>query len=65
MKRRHQCKNDVLKQNSLQSFKTRRFGFDKEVKMKPLCQALSLKLCMMGLHLEDSFPLWYTCSIYR
>ncbi|QEK01643.1 hypothetical protein FUT84_11070 [Treponema phagedenis] len=30
----------VLKQNYLQSFKTRRFGFDKDVKTKPLCRTL-------------------------
>ncbi|EFW37322.1 hypothetical protein HMPREF9554_02205 [Treponema phagedenis F0421] len=27
LKRRHQCKNDVLKQNYLQSFKTRKVSF--------------------------------------
>ncbi|QEJ98065.1 hypothetical protein FUT82_08690 [Treponema phagedenis] len=32
--------SDVLKQNYLQSFKTRRFGFDKDVKTKPLCLTL-------------------------
>ncbi|CEM63032.1 hypothetical protein TPHV1_60020 [Treponema phagedenis] len=28
--------SDVLKQSNLQSFKTRRFGFDMDVKTKPL-----------------------------
>ncbi|TYT78757.1 hypothetical protein FS559_06325 [Treponema phagedenis] len=32
----HPRSSDVLKQSILQSFKTRRFGFDKDVKTKPL-----------------------------
>ncbi|CEM63288.1 conserved hypothetical protein [Treponema phagedenis] len=36
-------RNDVLKQSNLQSFKTRRFHFDTEVKMKPLCRTLFYK----------------------
>ncbi|QEJ94001.1 hypothetical protein DWQ65_01645 [Treponema phagedenis] len=46
------CRNDVLKQSNLQSFKTRRFGFDMDVKTKPLCRTLcinfvsdTLKIC--------------------
>ncbi|EFW38253.1 hypothetical protein HMPREF9554_01226 [Treponema phagedenis F0421] len=33
-------RSDVLKQSCLQSFKTRRFGFDMDVKTKPLCRTL-------------------------
>ncbi|QEJ94551.1 hypothetical protein FUT79_04590 [Treponema phagedenis] len=35
---------DVLKQSSLQSFKTRRFGFDMDVKMKPSCRTFFYKI---------------------
>ncbi|EFW37540.1 hypothetical protein HMPREF9554_01961 [Treponema phagedenis F0421] len=37
-------RNDVLKQSSLQSFKTRRFHFAMDGKMKPLCRALFNKI---------------------
>ncbi|CEM62883.1 conserved hypothetical protein [Treponema phagedenis] len=33
-------RSDVLKQSNLQSFKTRRFNFAMDGKMKPLCRTL-------------------------
>ncbi|QSI00350.1 hypothetical protein DWQ65_09855 [Treponema phagedenis] len=40
-------RSDVLKQNYLQSFKTRRFGFAMDVKIKPSCWTLFIKLFMI------------------
>ncbi|EFW37311.1 hypothetical protein DWQ65_08065 [Treponema phagedenis] len=40
-------RSDVLKQGGLQSFKTHRFGFDKDVKTKPLCQTLFYKIVLI------------------
>ncbi|TYT79892.1 hypothetical protein FS559_02855 [Treponema phagedenis] len=39
--------SDVLKQKYLQSFKTRRFGFDKDVKTKPSGQTLFYKIVLI------------------
>ncbi|EFW37196.1 hypothetical protein HMPREF9554_02324 [Treponema phagedenis F0421] len=37
-------RSDVLKQDYLQSFKTRRFHFAMDGKMKPLCRTLFYKI---------------------